>query len=221
MKALKPFSGIFGFDCNESLSGTTAAIMRDAGYRFAVRYIRRAEAHSHDLSRDEIEAIHSAGLGLSIVQHVESESAWTPSGDKGDSYGATAANAVSTLGLPQGITVWCDLEGVAEGVPSTAVIAYCNAWATKVAGAGYQPGLYVGWHSGLSANELYYRLKFQRYWAAYNLNSDQYPAVRGVCMKQMVAQSPAGSGLIIDSDRIVADHRGDLPTLAFPDEWVA
>ena len=51
-------------------------------------------------------------------------------------------------------------------------------------GAGYDPGLYVGYGCILTSDQLYYKLKFRRYWGAYNLNTDSVPSVRGLCMWQ-------------------------------------
>src|SRR5437879_11294103 len=66
------------------------------------------------------------------------------------------------------------------GTPAAQVIDYCNRWHAAVAGAGYVPGLYVGFHCGLDATQLYRALRFSHYWCAYNLNADEMPIVRGL-----------------------------------------
>lgn len=215
-------AGTRGFDCNAPVDSEGARAFWQHGYRFAVRYVRRREAHTYDLSVGEIGRLLDAGLALMVVQHVESEAAWKPNGIVGREYGTTAAAACRELGIPSGVTVWCDLEGVAPGVDPTEVASYCQAWYGAVRGADYQPGLYVGWHAGLSAESLYHHLSFQRYWAAYNLNRDQEPAVRGVQMRQHAAKpgdTPANNPFAIDTDTVDADRFGGLPTAFAPIGW--
>jgi hypothetical protein len=157
-----------------------------------------------------------------LVQYVESDSAWSPSGAKGASNGSVAASEAERLGIPGGVTIWCDLEGVTVGTPRLAVIEYCNRWYKAVKSAGYVPGLYVGYHAGLSATDLYKQLQFAHYWGAYNLNADQFPAVRGVQMKQSKHRPPdavPGVQLDFQVDRIIADRLGGRPTLLALDGW--
>jgi hypothetical protein len=157
-----------------------------------------------------------------LVQYVESESAWIPAARKGTTNGSVAAREAEKLGVPWGVTIWCDLEGVKVGTPRQQVIDYCNRWHVAVSGAGYVPGLYVGYHPGLSATQLYLTLRFSHYWAAYNLNTDQVPAVRGVQMKQSLrrpADAIPGVHLDFQVDRISADRLGGRPTLLAAEGW--
>lgn len=216
-------AGALGFDANARLDATDATILRAAGYTFAVRYLPRLHAaldnpKYHDLNADEVDTLHAAGLAVMAVQHVESETSWVPTDDKGTLYGNTAALVAAACGLPRGTTLWLDLEGVADGVADTDVMAYCFAWFAQVEGCGFQAGLYVGWHSRLSPQQLY-QLPFTRYWGAYNLNADEFPAVRGICMKQRAAVRPAGIAFDLDADVVHADAKGDLPTVFAPDGW--
>lgn len=157
-----------------------------------------------------------------LVQYVESETSWAPSGSKGATNGRTAGAEASMLGVPWGVTLWCDLEGVARGTPAGKVVDYCNNWHLAVAGAGYVPGLYVGYHAGLSATQLYRALRFSHYWGAYNLNSDQAPVVRGVQMSQARPtrqDSVPDAGLGFQVDTIRADALGGRPTLLALEGW--
>lgn len=217
-----------GFDCNRPLTAVEAQKMFDHGYRFAVRYVPRVTGRSHDLSKDEIDHLFAAGLAVMPVQHVESESSWVPSIEKGREYGQGAADYCRSLGIPSKTCVWLDLEGVSTDFLSTivqrkaAIIAYCNYWHDRVAAAGFTPGIYVGWHAGLNAAELYERLKFSHYWAAYNLNADQAPAKRGVQMRQGAAKAgdvPKGLELSIDTNVVTGDQLGGFPICWAPDEW--
>jgi hypothetical protein len=207
-----------GFDCNIPVTLADAQEFHKLGYRFAVRYVKRQTVRSNDLSAVEVKALHQAGLAVMPVQHVESEDGWIPSNEKGYMYGFGAVEHCRQIGIPSGTTCWLDLEGVDPHTPKEQIILYCNRWYDAVKVGGYQPGIYVGWHAGLTGEELYKRLRFERYWAAYNLNVDQYPAVRGVCMKQAASKSPV-SRYAIDGDIISADKLGGFPTLYVPDEW--
>ena len=151
-----------------------------------------------------------------LVQYVESEAAWIPSAIKGTTNGTVAASEAAKLGVPWGVTVWCDLEGVKPGTPAQKVIDYCNRWHAAVSSGGYVPGVYVGYRAGLSPTQLYRALRFTHYWGAYNLNSDQYPAVRGLQMKQLRptrGDSVPDSEIDYQVDKIRVDALGSRPTL--------
>jgi hypothetical protein len=157
-----------------------------------------------------------------LVQYVESESAWIPTAAKGNTNGSVAASEARKLGVPWGVTVWCDLEGVKRGTPAQKVIDYCNRWHLAVSSAGYVPGLYVGYHAGLSPIRLYRSLRFTHYWGAFNLNADEAPATRGLQMKQSVARSSDAVpdiSLDFQVDTIRADALGGHPTLLALDGW--
>jgi hypothetical protein len=164
----------------------------------------------------------SAGLGVMLVQHVEKAGPpwWTPDDDKGRAYGQRAADHAHLVGYPSGATLWLDLEGIVPGTDPDIIIRYCNYWHDCVAAAGYAPGIYVGYNAILSPSQLYRRLKFSAYWAAYNLDEDQYPATRSICMKQHAARGlfapPPGVPFDIDVDTVHRDNLGGLPMLAAP-----
>lgn len=211
--------GAQGFDCNQRISPANAAAFWDAGYRFCVRYVRRATRHDYDLSVGELVTVLKAGLAVMVVQHVAAEG-WHPTGSLGTSYGAIAAEESRTVGVPPATTVWCDLEGVAPDADPRDVIAFCNAWFDAVKGAGYDPGLYVGYGCVLTGQQLYYKLKFRRYWSAYNLNKDSFPVVRGVCMRQGPYPRPAdrvkGVPFEYDTDVVQKDGFNNLPSAILP-----
>jgi hypothetical protein len=214
---------IKGFDTNVSVTPSAAAAFFAHGFRFCVRYVGRQKAKPNDVSAGEAAALLDAGLGLMIVQHVESEDGWTPNPDKGAAYGAEAAKECNHIGVPSGVCVWCDLEGVDLTTPAEDVVGYCNAWHSAVAAEGFVPGLYVGWHAGLNRTQLYRALRFTHYWAAYNLNSDQSPAVRGVQMKQAECKPldrVAGFDFLFQTDIVRADALGGRPTMVAPENWL-
>jgi hypothetical protein len=210
-------SGTRGFDCDRTLTTDIARFMYGAGYRFAMRYVGRMVQKVRDLTDAELDVILRAGLAIGVVQHVALEG-WTPDAALGTRYGKNAAIFARDCDYGAGATLWCDLEGVKPGTPARDVIGYCNRWYDAVAAAGYQPGLYVGWHAGLGARDLYYMLRFAAYWSSYNLDADAVPAVRGVQLRQHAAGAadrvPAGwKRSDIDVNLIGRDALGDSPLL--------
>jgi len=214
--------GVRGFDTAETVTASAAAAFRRGGYRVCVRYVRRNKPHASALSVKEAKYLLAAGIGLMLVQYVESDTAWVPSAAKGTTNGGIAASEAAKLGVPWGVTVWCDLEGVKPGTPAQKVIDYCNRWHAAVSTAGYVPGVYVGYRAGLSPMQLYRSLRFTHYWGAYNLNLDEYPAVRGLQMKQSVRRqrdAVPNAGIDFQVDKISADALGGRPTLLALDGW--
>ena len=212
--------GMQGFDANGVITAAAAKAFVDRGYRFAVRYVRRQPKNDYDLSAREARRLLDAGLGLMIVQHV-APGEWTPTAELGAKYGKVAADEATRIGVSPGVTVWCDLESVASGTPSQQVIDYCNRWHAKVAGAGFVPGLYVGYAAGLTAKQLYVALRFTHYWGAYNLNRDAEPQKRGVQLRQSVWHGGAvpGVGFELDADTVHTDALGGRPPLLAPESW--
>ena len=213
--ALTISAGTRGFDANQRIDVATAAAFAAKGYRFCVRYLRRATVNKFDLGAGEAADLLGARLALSVVQHVASDG-WAPSADLGSNYGNVAATEAQRVGISSGVVLWCDLEGVAPATDATAVIDYCNNWHSAVAAAGYVPGLYVGFGAGLGPMQLYSKLRFAHYWGGYNLNVDGRPAVRGLQMQQAVATTadrPADIAFEFQVDTVARDHLGGLPTM--------
>ena len=92
--------GVRGLDTTEPITSAIAVALRAHGYRFCVRYVRRDKPHASALNPAEANTLLSSGLGLMLVQYVESESAWTPSGVKGTANGGVAASEAEKLGAP-------------------------------------------------------------------------------------------------------------------------
>jgi hypothetical protein len=208
-------TGTRGFDCNVVVSGHEARAFASAGYRYAIRYVPRVKRRAYDLSARELDTLLWAGLAVMVVQHVALPG-WVPDGPLGTQYGLRAAEEAQAIGYEPGAVLWCDLEEVKWGTPAADVIEYCNRWFDAVKAGGYQPGLYVGYGAVLDAKALYYRLKFARYWSAYNLNRDQYPAVRGVQLRQFAktaADRVPGIRWEYDVNLIGVDAKGDSPVL--------
>jgi hypothetical protein len=199
-----------GFDTSTTVSETVAKQFYEDGYRFCVRYVARTEASkvSHDISNAEALNILNAGLGLMIVQHVEGKPAgadgWTPSESLGAEYGTNAALFAQEVGLPAGVNLWLDLEGVNTATSAQVVIDYCQAWYNEVIKAGYVPGLYVGYNPILSGSQLYNDLSFAHYWQSGSAVPDQ---IRGYQLVQYDLDQMV-NGIGIDKDKSQSDKLG-------------
>ena len=194
-----------GFDVNQVLTADQALGFKKAGYNFCVRYVPRTAALApNNLTNAEAHDILAAGLALMPVQHV-SLPGWKPNTNLGTMYGNFAATWCSqTVQLPKGMNVWCDLEGVAGGTAAQDVIAYCQAWYNAVHTAGYVPGIYVGYDTGLTPDQLYNDISFQHYWRAYN---GPQVTTRGFQLLQKTQLTL--NGVTFDPDITQLDNEGD------------
>jgi hypothetical protein len=158
-------AGIIGFDTTDRLNPVTAKQYFNKGYRFCVRYLGRGDGKSKydDLVETEAQVIVDSGMGLMAVQHPLAEG-WSPTQTLGQSFGSAAAKLAGDAGLPSGVTIWLDLEGVKASTMDTAVIDYCNAWFAEVAAVGYATGVYIGAAPGITPDQMYWNLKTKSYW---------------------------------------------------------
>jgi len=202
------FVGALGVDTDTKLNATSAAALAAQGLKFAIRYLSLGEAESlGDLTQDETQAVLSAGLALMPVQHVRVPG-WLPSASQGTADGSVAAAHAVAAGIPAGVTVWMDLEGVSSAAPTDVVIAYANNWNTSVRAAGYDTGLYVGAACGLDGATLFTKLNVSRYWKS----QSDVPQVqrRGYCMYQLLP-SETIAGVACDYNVVQEDFLGGLP----------
>lgn len=203
-----------GFDTNTVLTALTAKEFYESGYRYCTRYVGRTQMASNDLSSTEANAILDAGLGLMVVQHVSAWN-WTPTSKLGIEYGTNAAAFAKEIGIPPGVNLWCDLEGVATDCPSDMVIDYCNYWYNAVNNAGYTPGLYVGAQCILNGTQLYEALSFKHYWKSGSTVPDV--KTRGYQLIQHNLDVTV-NGVQIDQDTSQNDHLGGQAQCLFREE---
>lgn len=207
--------GLLGFDTTTRLSATDAVAFRQRGFSFCVRYLSRTMPPAEgDLSHAEARSILAGGLALMAVQHVM-RPGWTAHGARGLAYGVAAVAHAQAVGLPRGVTLWLDLEGVRRDVPREDVIDYCNYWFDAVATAGYAPGLYVGANCRLDGDALYWRLRTRHYWRS----GSRVPDLphRGYQMMQRIAPMPdLVAGIEIDRNVTATDAFGDTVTWLAP-----
>ncbi len=133
-----------------------------------------------------------------------------------DSYDTTLVKReLTTLALPQGVTVWLDLEGKKAYDTDPHMLAQkVNMWADAVVSLGYEAGIYVGSPQPFTSAELW-SLKVTRYWRAPARVVDRHGALAdpngGWCMAQLWPSIMLG-GVWVDVDYIQQDYRGRLPT---------
>lgn len=196
--------GLLGFDADTVISAAVAQQFKQNGYSFCARYLSLGNGqNAGDLSNAEAANIINAGLALIAVQHVRAEG-WAPTAALGGTYGNNAASNAASVGLPKGMNIWCDLEGIATGTTAQNVIDYCQAWYAAVQAAGYVPGLYVGANCILSGTQLY-DLSFQHYWKS--LSTVPEIPNRGYQLVQKWFPQ-AEFGISIDQDTTQTDHKG-------------
>ena len=159
-------AGLIGFDTTDQLNPATAKQYVNKGYRFCIRYIshdKSVKSSFRDLTADEAQVIVDSGMALFVVQH-PLRPGWSPTAKLGQTFGQNAAAYSGEAGLPPGVNVFLDLEGVKAGTPESDVIDFCNAWFAEVAAVGYETGVYIGAAPGLSADQIYWNLKTKHYW---------------------------------------------------------
>lgn len=129
--------------------------------------------------------------------------------------GGTSAAQCQALGLPEGASVWLDLEGMAafHTYPAT-LIREANDWAAVVEASGFMPCLYVGVPQPLTGEELY-SLKHVRYWHGQGDIRDRYnrpvSLECGWTMRQRWPSVVRG-GVAVDDNAIGPDLLGRLPS---------
>lgn len=203
MKAATATIPAFGVDTVQVLDTAACRYLVREGFHFVVRYLG-------GMTREELERIVCSGLGVMPVTYSRG-AGWTPTGELGEQDGDKAVGQLHTLGMPEGVTVWLDLEGCAG--PADKAAAWVNAWSLVVKSAGYQPGLYVGAQPGGLDSEALWRLPYTtRYWRSCSRVPE--PATRGFCMAQLRPPNITLGPLKVDVDVVEADFRGGLPTWA-------
>jgi hypothetical protein len=199
-----PPTGTVGFDTSAPIDATQSAALFAAGYRFAIRMIGLESGASWALTAAEASLIRGAGLSLGVVQTYRNASF---TADQGTTDGASAASQAQTIGVPQGVNLWCDVEGTYD-VTASVLVAYLNNWAEAVTGAGYRPGLYNGPEALLSGAQVT-DLAFQSYWQAGALVPQ---ADRGYQLIQLYPPNTVVCGVDIDIDVAQEDFESGTST---------
>ncbi len=158
------------------------------------------------ISADRLKSILAAGLAFLPV---------TLAGEYNDGPNDEIGQ-LKALGIPAGVTVFLDLEGLSSFKADPAgLIVKIDAWASAVSAAGYVPGLYVGVPQPLTSEELW-KLKVSRYWRGQGSVRDRNnvlaePSGCGWCVTQMYPSHTRGDTWV-DSNMIGHDYRGRTPS---------
>lgn len=199
MKSAVPSVGARLTDSVSSISAAQAKVIAPLGIDGCIRYLG-------SVTPSEVQGILAAGLGFLPVTYA----------DQFD--GAKAVSQVKALGLPVGVTVFLDLEGIGAVTPAS-LIAQVNGWATQIKNALYIPGLYVGANSILNSQELY-GLGVERYWKGLSRIVDRNGLLAepecGWCMLQLFPTTTRG-GISVDIDVVQSDFQNRLPVWAVED----
>ncbi len=128
---------------------------------------------------------------------------------------ADEVGQLRSLGMPDGATVFLDLEGLsAFRTDPTTLISKIDAWATAIDAAGFIPGLYVGAPQPLASDELW-GLKVRRYWKGQGSTRDRHGALAepkcGWCMTQIWPSVTRGQTWV-DCNMVGQDYRKRVPT---------
>src|SRR6202034_3533613 len=115
---------------------------------------------------------------------------------------SNVSRAANAVGIPSGVTVFCDLEGIANTDPpvSHSVISeYCNNWYAAVDYGGFVPVLYVAYYSYLTDAELS-ALSFGVFWKSGRVSTptDGYQMVQ-------TSSNVIKAGVKIDEDTVQSD----------------
>ena len=202
-----------GFDCNVKLSFEKALEFKKAGYGFAIRYVGRLKQATIDIDKVEVDNILRAGLKLAIVQHCPPKPGIQATKELGTEYGKNAVLFSNEAGYKTGCIVYLDLEDVTPGTSKQSIIDFCNAWYEQVQ-VGYTPGVYVGFNTFLTGDELYHKLRFQHYWRSLSKVPDVLK--RGYEMVQSACG--AVNGIQIDNNIVTGDRLGNSPVFMMPEK---
>lgn len=201
-------SAILGFDTATALSRAQAQALRACGFGFCARYLKRTASSQPPSTGPALtvaEAHDLLACGLAIIPVQYGSSTLMPSAAVGREVGEAAATNAFALGIPTGVTIWCDLEWSPEVAPDPhATIAYANAWHDAVVAAGLRAGLYVGANVPLTGPQLG-ELAFRSYWKS--ASRVGWPSPRGFQLVQGLALEV--DGVALDPDVASCDADGE------------
>jgi len=168
--------------------------------------------------------VDSVALYLGVAKPAQANACW----DAGmGCFGVTLDNAwngdmavsqAKALGFPAGTTLFLDMEAdTVNNSKAPEIIDKVNAWADKVAAAGYLPGLYVGVPQMLTSTELH-KLRVYRYWKGMgrtvDRNNQLAEPTNGWCLFQMFPSVFAG-GVWVDHNMVGQDYKTRVPVVAY------
>lgn len=139
---------------------------------------------------------------------------WIPTTVTGEQDAKRALDIVhGQLHVPNGLTLWDDVEGPSQSVSFTAIIEHVDAHAAAISAARDTPGPYIGWGTMLTSAEWQSRPNDHGYYKAGGITRDRFGNAvepnRGWQFIQGLPfnQQPA-PGVVVDLDFAVQDQRG-------------
>jgi hypothetical protein len=189
-------------DASVVVTASTSAKLAAEGYVGIIRTLayKAGASEATDLHADELAWHLANGLWVAVYQRVRLPG-WKPIECDGYEDAEAAMLEAQKIGLPYGMHIWQDLEGV--GGDAADVPNYCKQWADGI--ASYGAALYVGYQTLLTPEQLH-ELPHDRY------GSDaghRLVAVSGVCWNQ--GKPFVLDGITFDSGEMQADLLGRLP----------
>lgn len=189
-----------GCDTTQVMDSVRCQGLRAHGISWIYRYLG-------SLTQAERDVILASGLGLGVVTYSDAPG-WVPTASKGSADSAIDRIHLTNAGIPSGVTVQIDLEGVASSAPATDVEAFLNARSQPLVGSA---GLYVGAGGGLTAEQLYGLPYIHTYWRS--LSRDIAEPSCGWGLIQAFPDDIVVGGTQIDVDYSVKDYQGRQPLL--------
>jgi len=150
------------------------------------------------LSAEELQELTEAGFGVTGYQIFRGSR--QTSEEQGRAAGEAMVEHCREIGLPEGVTLWCDCESFRD---SADVLGYIQGWRKRASYHTDSRGLYIG--SGFLLPDMTARADareqgdrlwgisgINRYWAS--MSQVYTPSVRGICLDQAWEYVLHGSG---------------------------
>jgi hypothetical protein len=224
------------FDASVYVNPAMVEKLLEAGYRTRFGYVHYRKSVKDEasdpnhwpemMSKQELREHVELGMDVSLVQRIVPESIGGGLDySSGKRFGDAAGWNARELGAPEGITVWCDVEGFEYRSPEQ-ILDWCRGWYAGAIKHKVDPNGYFGMGLGndkdgyITPEQLYHRLPFWKYWRAASAGPEVKR--RGYCVVQGtqigdprdIRNNPGifpgtegyPHGLIIDQDMVCLDH---------------
>jgi len=212
-----------GLACDSATAPTRkqAEAVYDAGFRTWFRYVDRVLADPDkdkrwpiNLTRPELAMLLDVGFDVGLVQYYSTgyesqERGARLCGAYGEQLGSIASANARRLGVPQGVTIFCDAEDWIRLPSKLHGFQYLNRWSAANVAAGDEPGLYYGANMGneraefFTGADLYGLPRFRAYWKS--MGYCPHMPRRGPTMVQ--APPVKVAGLELDPNVITLDGK--------------
>jgi len=156
-----------------------------------------------------------AGLGVGLFQGYWSP-AWA-SRSYALTRGGELVRIAQEIGLPAPaaprLPLWLDLEAVPSGVDAAAMMDWIAQWASVVAMAGYQPGIYEGPGQPMAAGD-FVSLATTHGPMIFWRSASAVPAIPLGYVLRQGASNQRYHGVPVDDDEVTANEAGDTLVVA-------